>query len=357
MRRLLRWLVRIALAAALLIVLLLLPVGYVETFCGGKPETVTHVPLIAEPQFRRVEANSYMTYPEWHIVYAYQGLAEVLKTGDEHAFGYLSSIGDFWSSACALSRVAAGHGGGDFATRATMHTIGVSFTAEMAMKALYEETLGRLLAWWRGKGKTPQDEFAAAMALDYGRFLEQVPWYKYDFDGATAGLWELPAGTLRGWERRLALGGEWKAKAAYARLIASAVDTVGQAQLTIRSAITGMLPSELLGIEGIDIADVTPDHVIIETPRYRAFTNILKEIAARGGAIAEIAGNDAIMISVLSGEETYTPPAGASLIINTARQGFSGRRHLLDVPVARLAEILRGLAASPDARLEHVYDY
>ena len=52
--------------------------------------------MITEPEFQRQEANSYLTYPEWHIVYAYEGLAGKLKAADEHEFGYFSSIAGFW---------------------------------------------------------------------------------------------------------------------------------------------------------------------------------------------------------------------------------------------------------------------
>ena len=87
----------------------------------------------------------------------------------------------FWRWFCALNRKANRHGGGDFATRGTIHTIGVSFTFELAIKALYEETLGRLSAAIRGPEKTPQDVYSAKMAADYAQFLQHVPWYKYDF--------------------------------------------------------------------------------------------------------------------------------------------------------------------------------
>ncbi|MCB1387050.1 MAG: hypothetical protein KDJ80_14035 [Nitratireductor sp.] len=353
-----RSLKRIVLALLLVVVLLLAPVGYVELFCSADGNGESYEPKIADLEFRRAEANSYMTYPEWHIVYAYQGLAETLRTGDEHRFGYASSIAGFWQAACALNRVAGSHGGGDFDTRATMHTIGVSFTFEMAMKALYEEMLGRLSAALRGSEKSPQDVDAAEMAADYGRFLEQTPWYKYDFDAAVARLWAEPLTMpVRGWERRLALGGEWKAKAAYARAIATAVDAAtGGAQLRIRSIVTGMLPSELAAMEDVEIIDVTPDHVEIETPRYRAFTRIVARIAEAGGNMEEIAGNDDIMLTALSDRDAVALADGERLITTVGRDGFGGYRHLIDVKVVDLADTIRTLAAR-SARLEHVYDY
>ena len=138
MRRLLRIIKWLAIALVLLIVVLLAPVAYVETTCRDEPSSDAYRSVLVDPSFLRQEANTYLTYPEWHIVYAYEGLANVLKTSDEHAFGYTGSVVGFWSSFCNLNRIAGRHGGADWPTRLTIHTIGVSFTLEMAAKAAYE---------------------------------------------------------------------------------------------------------------------------------------------------------------------------------------------------------------------------
>lgn len=346
------------LAVSLLVVvlLLLLPVGYIETFCRADSEQDHHSTKIADPDFLRQEANSYLTYPEWHIVYAYEGLAKVLQTGDEHQFGYISSIAGFWSSFCALNKVANRHGGGDFDTRGTVHTIGVSFTFEMLMKAFYEETIGRVFAAFRGADKAPQDAFAAEMAADYAQFLHQVPWYKYDFENAVQKLWEQPVTAFaRGWERRLALGGEWKAKAAYAGVIAKAVEAAGQAPLRIRSVVNGMTRLELLSIAEVDVVEQGDNHVMIETPRYRKFTGILSQIIDRGGRIVEIAGNDEILLSAIGPDVGDDLQAG-ELVSRIGRDGHEGQRYLFNVRLDELANMLRVLQQK-GLTLEHIYDY
>jgi hypothetical protein len=117
--RLIKWLL---LFAVLLVVGSVSPVAYVELFCRGEVRQDGHTPLIADAAFRRPEANTYLTYPEWHIVYAYDGLAETLKTGDEYQFSYLSSLAGFWSSTCRLMKMADEHGGADQATRMMIYT-------------------------------------------------------------------------------------------------------------------------------------------------------------------------------------------------------------------------------------------
>ena len=351
--RLLKW----ALAAVVLMVIgLMLPVGYVEAFCRGEPQPVTYQPVIADPEWQRREANSYLTYPEWHIVFAYDGLASVLETSDEHAFGYLQSIFGFWQSTCALTNVADRHGGADGATRTMVHTIGVSFTLEMLAKAAYEETAGRFFAWLRGPEKSPQDIVSARMAADYAAFLRQTPWYLYDFAGQTTALWAAPLSRpLRGWERRLALGAEWTAKQGYAGLIEGAVAATGEAKLSIRSVVSGVDGAGLAAIDGVTVMPGEAGRTIIETPRYARFTRILAAIVARGGTIVEIAGNDEIMVSATVPHGTAYDGPG-TLMLRLPRTGFDGERLLLTVNMAELTELL-ARARIGDPGIEHIFDY
>jgi hypothetical protein len=353
--KLAEWSVIIILA---LVLILLLPVGYIETACWQRSDRSVYKPLTKDANFVRPEANSYLTYPEWHIVYAYEGLANVLKTGDEHEFDYLSSIRGFWRAFCDLDQMANAHGGSEFNTRGTIHTIGVSFTFEMAMKAVYEKTLGRLFASIRGEEKSPQDIYAAEMTADYAAFLQQVPWYEYDFQSAVVHLWSRPvSNTLRGWERRLALGGEWKVKAGYAQVIAAAVEASGHAPLKIRSVIKWLTKEQLVAIEGVSIIEETSDYIIIETPRYRKFTHILEKLVLMGGVVVEIAGNDEIMLSATG---TITDKrgefSGGEIISRMSRDGYDGERFLVNVKLRNLGTILMEIEHF-GLDLEHIYDY
>ena len=351
--KVIKWIVVLLL---LTVVGLAAPIGYVEFACHAPVANAPYTPVIADLNEQRREANTYLTYPEWHIVYAYDGLAEVLKTSDEYDFDYASSVWRFWESTCALTRVADSHGGADGNTRLMIYTIGASFTLEMALKGAYEETVGRIFAAVRGPVKSPQDAVAATMAADYAAFLRQTPWYRYDFQRMIDALWGVPiADTWRGWERRLALGGEWKAKIFYAEMIAAGVAATGEAKLTIRSVVTGLDAAQLGAIADVKVISETSDGVVIETPRYARFTQILSEIARAGGSIREIAGNDDVMVAVtLPPGEDYVGPG--EVIVRMPRDGFWSERVLVDTKVGDLARLL---AARPiaDPGLEHVFDY
>lgn len=351
--KLFKWL---AVLLVLLVIGLASPIVYVEMACHAPVANEPYKPLIADAAFQRSEANTYLTYPEWHIVYAYDGLAEALKSGDEHAFDYIPSVWNFWKSTCALTSIADRHGGADSQTRTMIYTIGASFTLEMGLKAVYEETVGRIFATIRGPVKTPQDDVASGMATDYVAFLRQTPWYKYDFEKQVGLLWTAPMiDPARGWERRLALGGEWKAKTIYAGAIAAGVAETGVAKLAIRSVASGLSAEQLTQIPDVRVISEQAEGTVIETPRYDRFTKILVAIARAGGTIREIAGNDDIMISAtLEPEKEY--PGPGEVIARIGREGFATERVLVNMKVAELAGML---ATQPlaDPGLEHVFDY
>ncbi len=351
MRFLGRWLKRGVLALVALVLLLVAPVLWIETACRGTPVASAHVPIITDPAWQRSEARTLLTYPEWHIVHAYEDYAAVIDKGDPQDFDFLAAIVGFWSSLCDLSRASGAHGGFPGETRQMVYTIGVSFTAEMLAKAAYEESFGRLASRLRGPDHAPLDRLSARQAADYAAFLAQVPWYRWDFAADADALAAARSGALRDRERAFALGLEYRAKAAYARAIAAAVESVGHDETRLRSIVAGLSPEALASVPGVAVIAVRPEGVEIETDRYRAFTDILQDLASRGADLVEIAGNDDILVTVLSAE-----PARADALASMPRQGRGDYRHLILIPVAALGDTLRALAAGP-ARLEHVHDY
>jgi hypothetical protein len=348
MRSLLRLVKRLLLLLVVLALGLLTPVAYVETMCRPAGDPVVHVPLVG-PDWQRPEGRTLMTYPEWHIVHAYADYARVIRTGDPHDYGFLASIAGFWSSTCALSQASGPHGGFPRETKQMVYTIGVSFTAELLAKAAYEETLGGVFTLLRGATRAPLDDLSARQAADYAVFLQQTPWYRWDF---TRDAGELAAGStdgLRDRERRFALGLEYRAKAAYAKVIEAAVAAVGADQLRLRAVVAGLPAAELATLPGVTVVETLPQGLVIEAPRYRAFTRLAAAVAGAGGSFVEIAGNDDILLTLVTGQ-----PTAEGALHSFARQGNPGFRHLVLLPVARLAEVLRAL---PEGALEHVHDY
>lgn len=324
------------------------PVLYVETMCRGGAVPAPPAPLSGET---RPEVRTLLTYPEWHIVHAYDDYAEVIRQGDPHDFDFLDAIGGYWRSLCALTGESAALGEIDGATRQLVHVIGLSFTLEMLMKAAYEETVGRAVARFRGPGRAALDEMSAAQAVRYAVFLQQAPWYRYDFRADAAALAAASEGGLRDRERALALGLEHRARAAYAGLIGRAVAAAGQDDPTLQMVVAGLSREQIEAADGVTVLRPVGPGVEVETPRYRALTRLLAAWAAAGATFVDIAGNDEILFTALSDR-----PAVEGALASLPRQGHGDTRHLFLVPVTELAKRLRGLEAA-GLHLEHVHDY
>ncbi|MEM8537034.1 MAG: hypothetical protein AAGF56_04145 [Pseudomonadota bacterium] len=354
MRWLFKWLKRLVVLLVLIAIGLVAPVGYNELACIPKEQPSDYASLLPS-EHHRDESRTLMTYPEWHIVHAYDDYAQVITAGDPHDFKYLKAIGGFWSSLCALSHASAMHGGFSTESKQTIYVIGVSFTAELLLKAAYEETLGRLATQKRGDTRAALDDVSADQARAYAVFLQQTPWYKWDFNASNSELADGAGDSFRDNERRLALGLENMAKSAYADVIAEAVAQVGEDQLTLRMIVNGLTAETLETLAGVTLIGPVGDGFEIETPRYRKLTSLLDQMASLGAEFVEIAGNDDILFTAVSQSET-----AEGAIHSFARQGYGDSRHLVLVKVTDLANRLRDMqaASGPDRlRLEHVHDY
>ncbi|WP_367277981.1 hypothetical protein [uncultured Roseobacter sp.] len=331
----------------LLVVMLLIPVAHNEIACRGE-STSNDYAAILPSEHHRPESRTYLTYPEWHIVHAYDDYAQVIATGDPHDFGFLQGIHGFWASLCDLSKTSGQHGGFPWETKQMVYVIGISFTVELVFKAAYEETVGRAVVWFRGPTRAPLDDLSASQARGYATFLQQVPWYRWDFLSDAAALEAAAATGLRDRERQIALGLEYRTKAAYAGVISAAVENIGPDALTLRMIVTGYSgPAQ----EGVTVVAQRDEGTELETLRYRALTELMLSMAQDGTDFVEIAGNDDIMLTVLADTAQFE---GARSSMR--RQGYGDYRHLVGLKVRDLGDRLRAFLAA-GVTVEHIHDY
>ena len=184
LRRLRRILAVIAILIALSV---LVPLAYIEGTCrpssgaaAASAPTMT-LPAIDEPGYRRKLNNTFFTFPEWYIVYSFEDFGRFLDRSSESRFNYLGHIFGFWQSFCTINRAVPATAESLTEVKTMIYVIGISYSAEYAIKGLYENTVGRVFEWIRGEKPTPQDEFGRAVLQDYAAFLYTIPWYKYPF--------------------------------------------------------------------------------------------------------------------------------------------------------------------------------
>ncbi|MCZ8183705.1 MAG: hypothetical protein O9322_12105 [Beijerinckiaceae bacterium] len=355
MRRLFRLLRFLGLMTVSLAMAAAAPILYVETQCFGplQPAPAKRDSILT-PEHHRALIDTLLTYPEWSIVHAYEDLAIVSRRDGEGAFAYRAAIAGYWRNLCTLARTASSRGSVSSDMKAMLYVIGVSVSAELGLKGLYETTLGALF-----RPSAPpfpmEDQLAWQMGDAYAAFLQQTPWYAFPFGEYLGRLWSLPwQGTAlaRSLERRFALSLEWGGKALYAKAMAAAAG-LSPASLTIRSVLSGMDPTGEARIIG-----KRPDgSVIVETPRYRAFTAFLLHQIASGHRVIEIAGQTEILVTVLVPGGWQTPQNLPPALIAVPLQASPGWQRLGFLVGLEALPGLKTALDSAGGRFEHAYDY
>jgi hypothetical protein len=336
--------------------------AFVGTRCYGGSLYAGQAP--APPglsRYLRAEAFTFLTVPEWYIVYSTDEYAGFVRRQPPSAFPYLSAIGQYWGAYGAACDATRGRYPFEMGYHVMLGVIGVSLTAEYGIKAIYENTIGRATEWL-GSTDTPEDVFAAGVAAEYGKFMHTTPWYQFPFADRLSTLWrDVPwwgPRVVRKWERRLAITAELGAKAAYGWVMGQGSQAAyGAEDLTTYGRILRVDARALAAAGGKLIPSKDPVPVVA-LPRYEAFTPAALTLLERGQRFQDIAGNDDVVVGLRAPDPGEVPlVSGASIVGRQRLLTTPGRaRVTVAVPVARLHEALAAWR-KPGLTVEHIYDY
>lgn len=378
---LLRWLKRLVKTIIYLVVLILLipvvglaygflttsslPSAALDGTADGAPPAALAEQVRAEiPNYQRPQESTYLTYPEWAIVYAAREYAQFVKSNRESDFPYLAYIGRFWQDYAMVIR-ASWEYPFNFSNQQMLAVIGTSHTIEHAIQWAYENTIGALTEWTSGE-PVAADRYMADVAAEYAAFLDQVPWYQFPYAEKRAGLLATqPAAeddATRTYERKAQGALAYSIKQGYADLIkAGLAATSDPAFLDIHVWAIGGEP----GAVAAAIAsypdtklekDLGAEGAVFVTRRYQVFTEMIPQLIDKGIRFREIGGNDDILVTVL-GDSNVAAPTGTVALFDYALPAQPETRRIgMIVPVRQLHTVLPVLRTA-GARLEHVYDY
>lgn len=325
-----------------------------------------HARLAAARGYRRDGGQTFLTHPEWYIVYSSDEYADYLREHLPTGFPYLRSIGQYWVCYREAGKLIEGKYPYNLGYHVMLWVIGASYSAELMLKGLYENTVGRFSGWTAGHQLSEEDRYAHAVAADYGRFIHVTPWYEYRFGPRLKGVWtEVPwwgPHPFRKWERKAFLTLEYGVKALYAGLIKAATRAaynpeVDRMQLVVAGWEDRLAPADS-GIAVLERLD--PVHTLVATPRYDRFRDVLLGWARTDSALAikEVAGNREIFLTgVAPAGWRYPGPEAAMPYSLPLPTDPTRERFTLRVPVAELLPALRRIETEGQARVDHVYDY
>jgi hypothetical protein len=313
------------------------------------------------PEYTRSEDLTYLTLPEWYIVYSTDEYAAFIAQNPPSQFPHFQAVGQYWQSYAEVCEVVQGNYAFNNEHQFALSFIGVSFTAENMLKGVYEGTIGRI-SEWTASGPTQEEIYAAQVTKEYGEFLHMTPWYFFPFQEKLQALWKETAlwgpSPLRKWERKLSLTAEYGLKVLYAGFTKLGAEaTYGGADVEKIYAVTEGLRDEMLSSDLERIKDVDENRQLIRMTRFERFTQLVPSLTDSGLRFVEIAGNDEILATVFAPRaEEFSFTYGEPLFDLPILTDPELTRLAVRVSLEDLRLFLDELENSP-YRLEHLYDY
>jgi hypothetical protein len=314
------------------------------------------------PHYRRDAAGTYLTFPEWYLVFAPQEYARYLHGGRPSRFPYLRLIRQFWSGYAQVYGLTRRSYPFDFGKNLMVVVIGTSSTVEFGIKGAYENTVGRLSEWSAGGATTPEDGYAAEVAKEYGDFIPTEPWFDFPFAHKLVGLWTgLPLfgpHFQRKCERRFFLSLEYGVKSLYAGVIRLASHAVyGVADTEVYASVRNLPEQAFAASAAKKVQRLDGGAWIITLPHYQGFTDTVPNLAAAGMDFDEVAGNGEILLTLTAPSAwSYDLADGRRLFAMPLLTGPETQRIAVQVPVRSLGAILRKVRERGLA-VEHLFDY
>jgi hypothetical protein len=326
--------------------------------CATRPPVGLDSLEAKAPGYQQPEAATYLALPERLVAHSADEYARALAGGHPSGFPYFRSIAQYWRGYYRMFKITQAKYGVTLGQQLAPVLMGLGYTAEHAVKAVYERTIGRLTERASDGGRSDEDKVAARVAADYAAFARTRPFYDFAFGAALKDLWQTPirgAHQARKIERRIVLTTEYGLRRAYGWLV----------------GIAAKPPPADAKIHAFTMVNRSPQ--LVPLSRDDRFTAELSALAGKV-QIYEIAGNDEIFLTATA------PATWQGTIKGAASSGDGGNgpfstagpwrvefieplptapataRIGLTVPVSCLNRALAELQ-STGATLERVYAY
>ncbi len=296
---------------------------------------------ITPKQDVRSPDQTYLTYPEWFLVFSPEEQANYFVDKTSTSFPYKSHIEQFWSSYKIVNDQIKDYFPQNTGYHFMIWVIGVSTTIEYSLKEWYETVVGRLTD--TPSSVTDEDKFVSAYTRDYVDFIKIRPWYEYPYTNKLTDFCFSSTffgdSFLRKLERKYIVISELLMKMMYSKLIMLGTQVIYE-EASTKTAI------------------VLNDGSIEYLPRYDKFKDAVLEVAESGKTIQEVAGNSCgILITVhLKNNDSVKSTNVFTLFTQNINSNKSMKRVALVVPVQSLTDVLLQLKKDK-LHIEHVFDF
>ena len=313
--------------------------------------------------YRKGEEQTFLTLPEWYLVFNPNEYADFLERGNNPSdFPFFASIDEYWTMYDRVSVLTDSIYPENSDYQLTLWVIGVSTTAEFVAKSAYENTIGRFTRWTASED-TPEDLLIQEGHRAYGDLIHVEPWYKFPFWDYVGRVWgDTPffgANFIRKLERKLLVTMEFGFKAAYAKLIGYGAATAFEAS---DGLVTMHIVADVANLAAIDprikvLRDFGDGDLVVTLPRWGGFSEIMPKLADAGVEFVEISGNDEILLTTVEGKDIEPGPDKAKLLFNSMVISPTDRKRSVHVVrIEDLDEALNSLERN-NIEIEHIFDF
>ncbi|NVM64440.1 hypothetical protein FHW88_002729 [Mucilaginibacter sp. SG538B] len=318
-------------------------------------------PLTSQAAVRPPD-QTFLTYPEWFLVFSPAEQADYFKTHTSTTFPYLKHVDQMWGGYGVMYDQIKGNFPFNTGYHVMIWVIAGSTTVEYGIKSFYETVIGRVTDISPNEEMTAEDKFNADYEYSYVKFIEALPWYEYDFNHQLKMLWSSTSFSgphlLRKLERRYYLTTELLVKSGYGWLIGLGTKSAYETASLQTAVVMDRLPTGLDTTGFMHNIKVLPNGMVLANlPRYAEFNTAVSKLAKNGVGFTEIAGNEsAIMLTVLT-EKPLNITANYKILFTQpifTRPGLS--RVALVTTVGNLSSLVRTLKLK-GVTIEHIYDY
>jgi hypothetical protein len=323
--------------------------------------TTNQHPLTPQADVRPPD-QTFLTYPEWFLVFSPAEQALYFKNHTSTTFPYMKHVNQMWGGYGVMYDQIKDNFPFNTGYHVMIWVIAGSTTVEYGIKSFYETIVGRVTDTDANEEMTEEDKFNAEYEHSYVEFIEALPWYQYDFNSQLKSLWSNTSLSgphmLRKLERRYYLTSELLIKSGYGWLIGLGTKSAYETASLKTAVVINNTPGALKALNRDKSIRNLPDSTILtHLPRYAAFNQAASVLAKNGIVFREIAGNSgAIMLTVLTGRSVKSTRNYKVLFTQPIITQPGLNRVAVITNVTELSTTINTFLKN-NVVIEHLYDY
>ena len=331
-----------------------------------------HYPMTAEPleqkslainNYYRGEEQTFLTIPEWYLVFNPVEYADYLEAGKSPSeFPFMASINEYWTLYDRVVAISDSSYPRNAEYMTVLKFIGISTTVEYMLKSLYENTIGRLSQWSANSWSTDEDKIIAQAHRAYSNLIFDKAWYEFDFSYWVKRIWKETSffgdNFFRKLERKISFTLEFGFKTFYAKLTKLGAQTAfeqGNGLIYMTANNPSVTSSELA--PSVTSIAKHEDSYLLSVPRWGEFSKTIPLLAKQGFDFEDISGNEVITLTLVQdAKQTFHSSYAKELFNSPLVSNTNKKRVALVIKIHDLKEFILETTERGQT-IEHIFDY